>query len=80
MINDGHIDLSKFKVVYSDRVFNAVALLRIEFREGNDNPPKLKFIDILVVNSDGNLQIISDEAWRFQFIPIVTSQGGTYNA
>lgn len=74
MINDGHFDLSKFKVVYSDRVLNAVALLRILFREGNDHPPKIEFIDVLVVivNSNGNLQIISDEAWRFQFIPIVT--------
>lgn len=74
------IDLSKFKVVYGEMVFNAIALFRFEFNDndGNSNPPKFKFIDVLVVNSDGNLEIISDEAWRFQFIPIVTSQGGAY--
>lgn len=71
------IDLSRFKVVYGERVLNAVALIDFKCYEGNENHPKIKFIDIMVVNADGNLQIITDEAWMFQFIPIITAQGST---
>ena len=28
-------------------------------------------IAVLAINSDGNLIIVDDEAWRFQFIPRV---------
>lgn len=30
-----------------------------------------KWIDVLAINEDGNLVSIADEAWTFQFIPIV---------
>ena len=48
------IDLSRFKVVHGDKVFNAIALM-----------------DVLAINEDGNIISIYDEAWTFQFIPIV---------
>ena len=32
---------------------------------------KPKFIEILVINEDGNIEALRDEAWMFQFIPIV---------
>lgn len=32
---------------------------------------KPDFITVLAINSDGNLVIVDDEAWRFQFIPRV---------
>lgn len=32
---------------------------------------KPKWIDVLAINEDGNLVSIADEAWTFQFIPIV---------
>lgn len=32
---------------------------------------KPKFIDMLAINEDGNIISIHDEAWTFQFIPIV---------
>lgn len=74
-----NIDLSRFKVVYGDKVLNAVALTDYLFGEkGYPNPDsecvihKLKFITILAINEDGNIIAICDEAWRFQFIPIVT--------
>ena len=31
-------------------------------------------LDVLVINGDGNIVSIMDEAWKFQFIPIVTGQ------
>ena len=68
-------DLSRFKVVHGDKVLNAVALNYVDM--GNiECPPKEivnkpKFIDIIAINEDGNLVSIHDEAWTFQFIPII---------
>lgn len=71
-------DLSRFKVVYDNRVLNAVSLEEMNCGEYNyENPPiytKLKTIAILVINDDGNLELINDEAWRFQFIPIIAER------
>lgn len=70
MVRD--IDLSRFKVVHRDRVYNAVALAGMEFSE-NDGKAivfiKPKKLAVLVVNEDGNLMCIDDEAWTFQFLP-----------
>lgn len=70
------IDLSRFKVVHGDKVFNAIALMEVHMPENvewdkRDMVLKPKFIDILAINEDGNIISIHDEAWTFQFIPIV---------
>lgn len=70
------IDLSRFKVVHGDKVFNAIALMEVQMTENvewdkRDIVLKPKFIDILAINEDGNIISIHDEAWTFQFIPIV---------
>lgn len=70
------IDLSRFKVVHGDKVFNAIALMEVHMQENvepdkRDIVLKPKFIDILAINEDGNIISIRDEAWTFQFIPIV---------
>ena len=74
-----NIDLSRFKVVYGEKVLNAVALTDYLFKENNYPHPdskgciqKLAFITVWAINEDGNIIAICDEAWRFQFIPIVT--------
>lgn len=72
-------DLSRFKVVYGDKVLNAVSLLFIDMGNYEDQAKTRivpKFIDVLVINENGTLEIIRDETWRFQFLPIV-SKGGT---
>lgn len=71
-----NIDLSRFKVVYGEKVLNAVALAGIELK-GNEFPPKVgvqspKFLCVLAINEDGNIIQIYDEAWMFQFLPIVS--------
>ena len=69
-----NIDLSRFKVIYGERVVRAVALMGIEFSEDTDFKAitkKPKFIEILVINSDGNIECLRDEAWMFQFVPIL---------
>ena len=76
------IDLSRFKVVHGDKVFNAIALMEVYMPENvewdkRDIVLKPKFIDVLAINEDGNIISIHDEAWTFQFIPIVGG-GGKY--
>lgn len=71
-----NIDLSRFKVVYDEKVYNALALLEIELNDYvnyEEIHKKPKFIEIMIINEDGNIAMIRDEAWRFQFIPIVNS-------
>lgn len=70
------IDLSRFKVVYGNKVLNAIALMEVHMPENvewdkRDIILKPKFIEILAINEDGNIVSIRDEAWMFQFIPIV---------
>ena len=62
------IDLSRFKVVHGDKVFNAIALMDVRMpenveRDKRDIVLKPKFIDILAINEDGNIISIHDEAW-----------------
>lgn len=70
------IDLSRFKVVYRERVLNALSLDHITYKE-NDYPGysektyiKPQFLTVLAINEDGNIVSICDEAWMFQFLPI----------
>lgn len=68
------VDLSKYKVVYRERVIKALALMDMEFKENvnaDDIIHKPKIIEIMVINEEGNIEMIKDEAWRFQFIPII---------
>lgn len=79
------IDLSRFKVIYKDRVLHALALENIEWRE-NEWPgskrgtetnmvTKPRFLTVLCINEDGNIVALHDEAWCFQFVPIIQREG-----
>ena len=68
------IDLSRFKVIYGNKVLNAVALMGVQMPDNigqgeRSTVEKPKFIEIFAINEDGNIISIEDEAWRFQFIP-----------
>ncbi|WP_312448492.1 hypothetical protein [Lacrimispora sp.] len=71
------IDLGRFKVVYSDKVYHALALREVSFRDLDSKEMekniinKPVFLGILAINEDGNVIDIYDEAWMFQFVPIV---------
>lgn len=69
------IDLSRFKVIHGEKVLNAVALMDVIFDnmdfDKRKTVEKQKFIDVLAINEDGNIVSIRDEAWKFQFIPII---------
>ena len=71
------IDLSRFKVIHGNKVLNAVALMEVHMPDDmqwdkREIVEKPKFIDVLAINEDGNIVSIRDEAWTFQFIPIVS--------
>jgi hypothetical protein len=73
-----NIDLSRFKVVYKDKVLNALSLQDIYFPDSadfEDIHKKPNLIEILVINEDGNIEAIRDKAWMFQLIPIVGGAG-----
>lgn len=69
------IDLSRFKVVYGNKVLNALALVGVDFGDIEASKDKCvnkpRFITILAINEDGNIVEIHDESWMFQFIPII---------
>lgn len=72
------IDLSRFKVVHGDKILNAVALMEVRMPEGvnweaMETVVKPNIIDILAINEDGNIVSIMDEAWTFQFLPIISN-------
>ena len=71
------ISLKGFKVIHGDKVLNALVMLSFDmpekFHNFEERPEisKPKFIDVMAINEDGNAVVIHDEAWRFQFVPIV---------
>ena len=71
------VSLNGYKVIYADKVLNALELLEMrknapeKHGERGDLLSKPDSIAVLAINSDGNLIIVDDEAWRFQFIPRV---------
>ena len=72
-----NIDISRFKVIHNDKVLNAICIMEVQMAETADwNNRKTyetpKFVDVLAINEDGNIVIIHDEAWTFQFVPIVS--------
>jgi hypothetical protein len=73
-------DLSRFKVIYGERVLKTVALSEVEHKADFDYRSvgyrSFSMLTVLVIDDNGNLKAIRDEAWRFQFIPIITEKDG----
>ena len=71
-----NIDLSRFKVVYDNKVLNALSLVEVDFDfdecKWTDKCKEIKLIKILVINENGNIEALRDEVWKFQFIPIIS--------
>lgn len=71
-----NIDLSRFKVVYGEKVLKPLSLQEVIFDENvewNAIRKKPKFIEVLVINEDGNIEALRDENWMFQFVPILSN-------
>ncbi|MBQ3006771.1 MAG: hypothetical protein IJD78_04330 [Clostridia bacterium] len=67
-------DLSKFKIVYKERVYRAIKLWDVNFREGqcpvDVDVCSPKILSVMVVDENCRLLILTDEAWMFQFLPL----------
>jgi len=63
-----------FKVIYQERVYHCLSVMP-EYRDAtfNVNEPFKKpiFVEATIINEDGNICVIRDEAWMFQFVPRV---------
>lgn len=77
MIN---IDISRFRVIYGNKVLNALCIMDIWMPDADtsgrnrETIVKPKIIEILAINADGEIVSIQDEAWTFQFVPVVTKR------
>lgn len=68
------IDMRGFKVIYKERVYNALGIVEweskmppdIDVRENGIAKPK--DLTVAVINEDGEVLMIYDEAFMFQFI------------
>ena len=71
------INLKGFKVIHGDKVLNALEILGFDMPEDFYDGEKKKqftkprFLEVIAINEDGNIVIINDEAWTFQFVPII---------
>ena len=64
-------------MVHGDKILNAVALMEVKMPDGinweaRETVIKPNMLDILAINEDGNIISIMDEAWTFQFLPIIS--------
>lgn len=71
-----NIDVSRFRVIHGNEVLNALCIAEVRMPEDmgrEDRATKVKplFLDVLAVNADGEIVSIYDEAWTFQFVPII---------
>lgn len=75
------IDLSRYKVIYGDRALHAIALEGCRYKDaewpGMQGKTIVKPVEltVLCLNEDGNIVALTDEAWRFQFVPILQKEG-----
>lgn len=71
-----NIDISRFRVIHSNEGLNALCIAEIWMpedmnRETRATKVKPVFLDVLAINADGEIVSIHDEAWTFQFVPII---------
>lgn len=62
------IDMSSYKMIYKDIVFSVVTVMPFMESETVDSPLKVKRIEVIFVNEDGELGVIEDERSAFKFV------------
>ena len=63
------MDMSNYKMIYKDQVFNVVNIMpTIKYPEGVNPIGKVTFIEATYIDENGELKIINDEAWCFKFV------------
>lgn len=62
------IQMTDFKTIYKDQVFNVLSVCPIFDGNMENNQRKIKFVEAMYINEDGEIRIIQDEAWCFKFV------------
>lgn len=63
------MDMSNYKMIYKDQVFNVVDVMpTLAYYEQSDPRPKITFIEASYVDEYGELNIIRDESFMFKFV------------
>jgi len=62
------IDMSNYKMIYNEQVFNVVGIIPNIYAESTNEPPKIQFIEASYIDENGELKIVRDEAWCFKFV------------
>lgn len=69
------MDLSRYKVVYKDKVIRALAIMDVRFLDVypslENTAVKPECVTVMVINEDGVLEALTGKAEEFQFIPIL---------
>jgi hypothetical protein len=67
-VNDMPIQMTDFKMIYKEQVFNVLSINPILDGMAEQNKFKIKFIQAMYINEDGEIRMIEDEAWCFKFV------------
>ena len=67
------IDISRFKVVYNNRVLRALALMQVVIDNMDEDLNDFAWhsptmLEIIVIDEDGYIKVVRDEAKKFQFL------------
>lgn len=63
------IDMNNYKMIYKDQVFNVVNIIpNCVFDPENNGVQKIERIEATIIDENGELNIISDEASEFKFV------------
>lgn len=62
------IDMSNYKMIYKDLVFNVVGIMPIVNFNSKNNEEKLENIEAFFINENGQLERINDKASEFRFV------------
>lgn len=62
------IDMSNYKMIYKEQVFNVVGVIPTLYTESANEAPKIRFIEASYIDENGELRIVRDEAWCFKFV------------
>lgn len=63
------IDMNNYKMLYKDQVFNVVSIMpTFSGNFDEKGAQKIETIDAFIIDEDGVLKIIRDEAWMFKFV------------
>jgi hypothetical protein len=67
--------INGFKVIYDNRAYHCIWIAQ-EYGEikQEDTWRKPKFLEVTIINEDGEIRTIRDEAWMFQFVPRVETR------